>query len=298
MIPGCTVHQYARRLVAIEHPTKSGNAHKRVVVFVGGLGDGLFTVPYVTPMAEELDNVGWGVVQVLLRDSYLGWGTGSLAKDAQDITKAISYLYSTVGKESIVLMGHSTGTQDAMYYLTQQYKGDNNDLDKRPKLSGVILQAPVSDREGAYNFDGKMQTEENVRTATKLIEEGRGDHVLPPDFSGFSSEAPVSAERFVSLTAVRGGDDFFSSDLTEQDFEKTFGQISTKLLVLYSGKDEFVPKWVDKQKLVDTWKSIAKSVWSEYGGVVQGARHAVDEQSDDGAQQDLINRVVNFVKTI
>lgn len=59
-----TLHNYKSRLVAFEFAVTSAVPHLNVVLFVGGLGDGLFTVPYLPALATELDKHGWGTAQV------------------------------------------------------------------------------------------------------------------------------------------------------------------------------------------------------------------------------------------
>lgn len=61
--------------------------HEKVVIFIGGLSDSYLTVPYLRPLGRELAREGWGVVQVTLSSSALGYGTTSLAKDVEELAK-------------------------------------------------------------------------------------------------------------------------------------------------------------------------------------------------------------------
>jgi len=70
--------------------------------------------------------------------------------------------------------------------------------------------------------------------------------------------APITASRFLSLQDVGGDDDFFSSDLNREEMEDKLGHIGKvgeeyglNVLVAYSGDDEYVPEFVDKEQLVD-----------------------------------------------
>lgn len=306
-VKGGILHKYTPDLLAFEHPTLSGKPHDNILLFVGGLGDGLGTVPYVSHLAQELDSIGWGVVEILTRSSYLGWGIGSLVKDCEDITEAILYFKSKPGggsKSKIVLQGHSTGCQDTMYYLTQQYSGDDNDISNRPKLAGAVLQASVSDREAYLTMNSKDVWNESLVHAKSIITDSTTDanyEVMPYKYCKTFFGAPISATRWKSLLDVRGDDDFFSSDLDETDFAKTFGKVSDygltgKLLLLYSGADEFVPESVDKKQMVEKWKnSTSQEIWSKYSGVVNGATHNCGPTSQSGALEDLVSRVKSFV---
>lgn len=292
MITNCTVHRYSGRLVALEYPSEASTPHDKLLLFVGGLGDGINTVPFVEPLAKQLDEEGWNVAEILTNSSYIGFGTSSLSQDSEDISAAIDYFRTSLGKKTVVLMGHSTGSQDVMHYLTQ-------DRDKfRAKVDGGIIQASVSDREGASQYQDKADIEEKVKKAKEWIDNGKGLDVLPYDFDDMSKHAPTNALRFVSLLDVRGGDDFFSSDLNDEDFSRTFGAIEppTKLLVAYSGNDETVPEYVDKEALIKRWeKNTHPKVWSEYSGIIPGATHNVGDQSSPEALPTLISRVSSFL---
>lgn len=299
-IAGGILHQYAPSLVAFEHPTKSGKPHANTLLFVGGLGDGLTTVPYVRPLAEALDAIGWGLAEVLTRSSYTGWGTGKLERDNDDIVAAVTYFKSEAGgsKQKIVLQGHSTGCQNTMYYLTQQQGSKEKAIADRPKLAGAVLQASVSDREAYLIFNSQELLTESLAHAKASDSQLS---VMPHKYCKTFFGAPISAHRWQALMNVRGDDDFFSSDLTTTDFEGTFGSIAThgrtgKLLVAYSGADEFVPASVDKPALVAKWQTITDpEIWSKHSGIVNGATHNCGPTSEPGAEADLIKKVSSFL---
>jgi predicted acetyltransferase len=53
------------------------NISENYLLFIGGLGDGFFTVPYVQQL---LVLIGWNIIEVLISSSYKGWGTGSVTR--------------------------------------------------------------------------------------------------------------------------------------------------------------------------------------------------------------------------
>lgn len=87
---------------------------RNAVVFIGGLGDGPHTVPFVRTVAECIESVGseldFSVFEIRLRSSFIGFGIGSLKKDVEDIAALVKYLRA-LGKQKIILFGHSTGSQ-------------------------------------------------------------------------------------------------------------------------------------------------------------------------------------------
>lgn len=299
------VHEYLPRLTAFEFDGNSGSeAAPNVVLFIGGLSDGLLTVPYLPRLANSIESISsqhgqWVLVQALISSSYLGWGTGSLEADAKELSLLVKYLRSEKGgnRKKIVLMGHLTGCQDSMQYLTKLCK--KADAPEDILLDGVILQAPVSDREAVADHMGGMKKLEPLLEKVKkeFILTGKGQHILPHEFDIFKT--PVTAYRFCSLMSIRGDDDYFSSDLNSDDFKQTFGIVDRPLLVLYGSKDECVPEFVDRELLVEKWKNATDTkYWSPLSKVLKGANHNVGPISDDGTVEDFLEIVCKFILSI
>lgn len=353
------LHLYAPGLVAFEHiphypttnhdsgigiyasqhneRTKKKTPRINKLFFVAGLGDGLSTVPFIRWIISDIalatvDEGGaemgkqeeeWHVVEVLTSSSYKGWGTGSVKRDAEEISKCIKYFreYSekmdicNAGdeveawggdgkkvKSKFVLMGHSTGSQDTLQYLM------NSAENRAPVLEGAILQAPVSDREAIIKDTSKTAYLTSLNFAESWIKDCRGGEIVPSEMRPTHEDVPVCAERWFSLAASldaitgkpQGSEDFFSSDIPDESLAATFGKIppSTKLLILFSGNDEFVPPSVDKEALVNKWKDVCEKngiTVAEESGVIPGAGHSVDGASDE-VSKDFLGRVRRFLK--
>lgn len=300
-IRGGTLHKYLRGRIAFEHPTVSGRPHKNLLVFVGGLTDGIQTVPYIERLAKALDSRGWGLAELLISSSYKGWGTGSIARDAGEIAAAVKYFRSEDGgaRDKVVLQGHSTGCQDSLYYATQQSSEDRVALADRPKIDGVVLQAGASDNEAYILLNGKEAYDKWLETAKEWVASGRGEDVMPSDACKTFFNTPIKAQRWVHIMEKGGFEDFFSTHLSAEDMSKTFGKINVPLLVCYSGSDEFVPKEADKEALVARFREATpKQYWSPHSGLIVGATHAVDAKSAPGAVEDLIDRIGSFVDDV
>jgi hypothetical protein len=116
------------------------------------------------------------------------------------------------------------------------------------KTKVVALQAPVSDREGPMT---EPQYKENIQIAKDLLAQGKGDEMMPR--SAFW--APITANRFLDLQDIGGADDFFSSDFTDEQLVERLGHVgkyashSLKVLVAFSGSDEYVPKHICSKTL-------------------------------------------------
>ena len=287
------IHIYADRRIAFEF-TPSGN--KNVLVFVGGLMDGLLTVPYLVPLAEELGKIGYSLIQIQISSSHTGWGVGSLSRDSDEIAMLINYLKSEKGgsRVKVGLMGHSTGCQNTTHYFTRQPREDPA---KFSTIDFGILQAPVSDRiSGSESLPSEDFTE-SVKLAEKLIAAGEETELMPSKYTKYFFNVPITAYRWNSLMGVRGDDDFFSDDLDESDFETTFGKFDKPFLVLYSGADEYVPARVDKGSLMSKWAKAAGNYWSPHSKIVNGATHNIGPGSSETAEKEALDSIIAFINS-
>lgn len=144
----------------------------RFLVLLGGLTDGLMFAPYVEPLAVATAQMGWTLVQGQVSSSYQGFGCCNLDGDADELHMLCSHLSSLSLPDSshdqqadggtaarsdacavntgscIALMGHSTGCQIICRYLQRRARGQYGaGTEALLPIRGVVLQAPVSDRE-------------------------------------------------------------------------------------------------------------------------------------------------------
>ncbi|QDS76052.1 hypothetical protein FKW77_005536 [Venturia effusa] len=293
------VHRYNKKLVAFEHTTPSDEPSKHILLWIGGLGDGLHTVSYPACLAQKLPS-GWSLAQVITRSSYNGWGSGSLERDAKDMVQSVNYFRkSKPNGGKIVIMGHSTGCQDLMEYLTG--KGST----ERPVIDGAILQAPVSDREALKKEMEEATCDKILNTSREWIAAGRELDVLPESVDGrfFGKASTITAYRWHSLLSPGGDDDYFSSDLSDERLQATFGAIKKEspLLILYSGADEYAPPSIDLKALTEKWMGFVTRggglTDAGNGGVVSKASHNL-ENDDDNVLEDLCKRVTGFLAKV
>ncbi|KAL3461338.1 hypothetical protein BJX64DRAFT_165566 [Aspergillus heterothallicus] len=321
--PG-TLHNYGPRLTAFEFGLPNTISKPHSILFIGGLTDGLYTVPYVQEIAKALEPTEWSLFHLLLSSSYGGWGIGSLDLDVEEIGQCVEYIRKLKGNSSpgtagkVVIMGHSTGSQDVLHYLhSPNPLLLNPDVDGvqglvRPAVDGAIMQAPVSDRQAMLpSIQGSTESHDAYEKLVEFVRSNPARSICPIELTGLVGlppDTPVNARRFWSLASPESPsnpaeDDLFSTDLTDQRLNQTFGRVAERgllrgtLVALYSGSDEYAPG-VDKEGLLSRWKcatNAAGKKWDdEASGVIPGASHNV---RDEG-QAWLIKRLLNYLNGV
>ncbi|EIT73563.1 hypothetical protein BDV35DRAFT_378601 [Aspergillus flavus] len=338
-LPGI-LHHYTETLVTFEYTTSTVRK-PHSLLFVGGLGDGLATTSYMADLAHALQPTEWSLFTLNLTSSYQSWGLGHLDRDTNEIAQCLNYIkeYKTekFGNGKIVLMGHSTGSQCVVHYLSRPNPHTTTpsfdptlEHIKRMALDGAIMQAPVSDREAIkwvlkWGIGGKSPSEvrEIYNKVVALAREGIAkdkdsgfDTLLPINLTGtmgYPPNTPISCRRLLSLVSPDspdspGEDDMFSSDLSEEQLAKTFGKIKQggllkhKLMVLFSGADQSVPDWVDKEQLLEKWRKVTDRdgevpIWDqEHSAVIPNASHALSNDDQAEPRKFLVEKVMGYLR--
>ncbi|KAF3785736.1 UPF0613 protein PB24D3-06c [Nymphaea thermarum] len=199
-----------------------------------------------------------------------------LPQDFLEIDQLISYLINKEDSEGVILLGHSTGCQDIVYYMRR------NTACSRA-VRAAILQAPVSDREYRATLP---ETAAMIDLAAKMISEGRDMELMPREAN---PEAPITAYRYHSLCAYMGDDDMFSSDLTDDQLRLRIGHMSnTACQVIFSMADEYVPDYVDKKALVER---ICRAMGGAEKVEIEWGNHSLSNRVEEAVQA-----ILDFVK--
>lgn len=295
--PG-VLHRISPPLVAFEHRKNNQFNPSNTIIFLGGLCDGLLTVPYVPAIVSALPS-SWALIEPILSSSYRQFGIASLGEDVAQIAQLVDYLHTLRPDGKVVLLGHSTGSQQVMHYSIHP--------GSRPEINGAIFQASVSDREMLVSTLSSEDYQSTCAVAQSYVSEGRGQDILPfKSTNSLFQTAPLSARRWMSLASPgpdhKGEDDYFSSDFDDERLRKTFGELGKtgkRISFLYGGSDQYVPSTIDKSKLVERWHEHVR--WSggiidKGSGLVPGASHTLKE----GGQplENLVERVIGFLERL
>eukprot|EP00128_Syssomonas_multiformis_P014680 Colp12_sorted_trinity150504_noHs@11322 len=207
------VFDSATRCVAFEFgegviEQKTLTSSVEVLLFIGGLTDGLLGLSYLPELASALrSELGIPLIQIQPRSAFLGYGTHRLDDAVHDMVQLMKHLNQTKGWTRFGWMGHSTGCQDIIHLLSTK----GNTFDGLTMVLGV-LQGPVSDREYFVNVTTANNPEDReswMQQARSLVQKGRDKELMPREVD----YAPIEAGRFMSLFQRNGLEDMFSTDL-------------------------------------------------------------------------------------
>jgi len=143
--------------------------------------------------------------------------------------------------------------------------------------------------------------QQSCKAAQTLVDAGEGHEILSSKLNRFFP-APVSAKRWLSLASPNhdGDDDYFSSDLTDDQLLQTFGKLPARapICILFSGADQYLPKHIDVEAVTKRWIEIAKKgegrVDEENSVAVEGATHNLMGDKPEVVET-LVKRVLGFL---
>jgi len=158
------------------------------LIFIGGLTDSLLPIHYIQDLVKELEKLQISLIQPLLSSAHLGYGISSLSQDSEELDELISLLIKKRQKNTLFLLGHSTGAQDIIWYL--------NHGKLKHHISGAILQGAVSDRE-YMEFNQPEHIQKYLLLSKEMINSNKAHEFLPREAD--SAGAPMTPTRFISL---------------------------------------------------------------------------------------------------
>ena len=158
---------------------------ENAVILIAGLTDGFMALAYTESLSRALLAANHSLVMVNLSSSWSQFGFRSLRTDCEDLEKHVDFLKARFGFRRIALLGHSTGAQDALYFM----RHGNPEITCH--VSAIILQGAVSDREAMMDGPGANQVLEMKKEAEQLKLVNKGELILSRRLFG----APITANR-------------------------------------------------------------------------------------------------------
>lgn len=247
---------------------------KTVFIFLHGLGGSLFSrSPLLEALAAEkntavftFNNRGFGLINSfkIKRKSnntkyYLaGMAHEKFTECLDDIDGALAYARRR-GAKRIFLIGHSTGCQKSIYYLSQK---------PRARVHGVILLAPVSDYSTINLQDKNYQTA--LKKAQHLKRSGKDQELLPANIWPHA----ISAQRFLSLYTPNSKEEIFTYASLRSP--RLLKKVSKSILAVLAELDEFNDR--HSEKIKDWFDSVLIAKKSYRSTIIKGASHSFAEK--------------------
>ncbi len=131
--------------------------------------------------------------------------------------------------KKIILLGHSTGCQKIVYYLSKA----NYDR----KIKGAVLMSPISDLAGVKNFCSEKEYKKALNYSKSLVKNKLADQLLPKNIW----PQYMDAQRFLSLYKEDSKEEIFT--YSQKDTKsKTLRKIEIPLYILIGEDDKFLDR--------------------------------------------------------
>lgn len=251
-----------------------GAAHPATaLLFVHGLGDNAFSHhDYLAPLANRrtavlyFSNRGHDAIAGVkrlrrgARKGYVHENAGvahEVFTDCADDLQGAVDLLRKRGARRIILVGHSTGCQKIVYYLSRP--------GAQRRVSGAVLLCPISDYAGATHDDEPKRRRAEA-AARKLLRRGRPHDLLPAHFW----RGPIDAQRFLSLYTPNSREEIFPYAQPGK-IPRALRKVTIPLLVLFAGDDEYRDR--PSEAIAAWFRENLRSPRAEIQ-TVPGARHS------------------------
>ena len=238
---------------------------KKVFIFIHGLTSDLFSGKTIFGLAQgdcavlSFNNRGYGIISKIKHlnannpkgyDSELAGTAHEIFEDCVDDLEGAVQLCHTRGVEEVYLVGHSTGCQKSIFYLSK--------TKNKQKVSGVVLLCPLSDYAAVPLASDGTQYAKALAFSNKEVGENRPNTLLPEEY--WPSEL-IDAQRFISLYTPESSEEIFtySHDKEPKDFQS----VEVPTLVVLAEKDEYADRppeklraWFDRSNISSKYKSV------------------------------------------
>ena len=185
--------------------------------------------------------------------------------------QAVINLAKNLGYKKVILAGHSTGANKALYY---KYKTHD------PRVFGLILLGPTSDIAYDYLAFGKKTIRQRIYLAEKL-KKNNATSLLPQKFGIWT------AQRFISILKEGKAEDVFPYYNLKARW-KELKSVKAPVAVILGSRDEYLDR--PAQKLIAIFRQNARNAASFSGIVIKRANHGFY-----GKEKELTGELIRWV---
>ncbi|MDE1871251.1 MAG: alpha/beta fold hydrolase [Candidatus Micrarchaeota archaeon] len=259
---------------------RPGRKRGKTLIYLHGLEGTFYSSGLIKALADSLPKIGYDFLAIEQRGSYTvetrtrkkgrkykgtitGGGFERFEECIYDIGGAIR-LAGVLGSRRIILAGHSTGCQKAVYY---QYK------EKDRKVKGIVLLAPADDynmqkRDLGGRFGGAV-------SAAKRLYRNDKYSIMPRNYI----RRPFGTHRFLSFSDLK----FVESRIFNYDLPRLreFGSIRQPVLAIFGSKEQFAAKPVKEYMEILERNSGAQGFSHS---VIKGANHGFWKKEKETAR--------------
>lgn len=201
-----------------------------------------------------------------------------------------------LGYQNIILAGHSTGANKALYYLFKT---------KDPAVKGLLLLGPVNDIAAGRKKFGAPGLARGIALAERIAEKN-AENLMPQQYGIFT------ARRFLSMFQPGGAEDAFPY-LDRRAKWKELRDIRIPVAVIFGSRDEYLDpvrspsrlrrdgsrprrltsNGVDRpaQKIIDLFRAHAPLAKSFSGIIINGADHGFKSK-----EKELTQAIIRWIK--
>lgn len=238
---------------------------RRVFINVHGLTSNLFSGNKLYSLIDSetavltFNNRGHDVVSRIKKlnpanpkgyDSEVAGTAHEIFEDCVDDLEGVVEFCQKSGVKEVYLVGHSTGCQKSVYYLSKTKNKQN--------VSGVVLLCPLSDYAAVQIASDKTQYEKAIQFSKSEIESGRPNTLLSEEY--WPSEL-IDAQRFLSLYTPESSEEIFT--YSHEKNPSVFKSVDAPMMVVLAGADEYadrsgeeLKKWFDINQKSQNYKSV------------------------------------------
>jgi acetyl esterase/lipase len=173
-----------------------------------------------------------------------------------DIQGAVNLLVDR-GAKHIHLVGHSTGCQKIVFYLSRSRR--------QKRIAGAVLLCPISDYASARHQNEQQRKKAEI-IARKFIGRKKPHALLPEN----AWPAPIDAQRFLSLYTPGSKEELFPY-AQPRKIPRTLQKVKIPLLVVFAGDDEYRDR--PSEAIAEWFRCSLRSRVSEIE-IIPGAVHS------------------------